>query len=43
VKLDPTQVRDLRKMGGGIAIAGGGGTILLLLLSAFLGVDRDGR
>lgn len=38
-KLDPTQVRDRRKMGGGIAIAGGGVGLLVLIVSAFLGVD----
>lgn len=38
-KLDPTQVRDRRKMGGGIAVAGGGLGILVLVVSALLGVD----
>ena len=38
-RLDPTQVRDRRGRGGGLAIAGGGAGILILLVGAFLGVD----
>jgi predicted metalloprotease len=38
-KLDPSQVRDRRRSGGGIAAAGGGIGILILVVGALLGVD----
>ena len=38
-RLDPTQVRDRRRMGGGIAAVGGGAGLLLLIVGALLGVD----
>jgi len=38
-KLDPSQVRDRRRSGGGIAAAGGSIGILILVVGALLGVD----
>lgn len=38
-KLDPSQVRDRRGMGGGVAAAGGGIGIIVLIVGALLGVD----